>query len=160
MDLRDLNRVSLKDRHPLSSMEQILQYVSRAERFSLLDGYSGYNKILVKEEDQLKTTFTTKRGTMTYKKMPFGLSNAGETFQKAMEMAFNNLMYKFFLVYLDDITIYSQKVADHINHLKKIFEHCKEFGISLNPKKCIFCVHEGKFLVYVVSKEGITVDPK
>ena len=71
----------------------------------MLDGYSGYNKILVKEEDQFKTTFTTKWGTMGYKRMPFGLSNARETFQEAMEMAFNNLMYKFVLVYLDDITI-------------------------------------------------------
>ena len=118
MDFRDLNRVSLKDRHPLLSMEQILQSVSGAERFSLLDGYSGYNQILVREEDQFKIAFTTKWGTMEYKRMPFGLSNTGATFQKAMEMAFSNLMYKFVLVYLDDVTIYSQKIADHIDHLR------------------------------------------
>ena len=92
--------------------------------------------------------------------MPFGLSNAGATFQKAMEMAFNNLMYKFVLVYLDDVTIYSQKIADHIDHLRKIFERCREFGISLNPKKSIFSVHEGKLLGYIVSKSGVTVDPE
>ena len=58
------------------------------------------------EEDQYKTAFTTKWGTMAYQKMPFGLSNVGATFQKAMDMAFKSLMYKFVLVYLDDITIY------------------------------------------------------
>lgn len=66
VDFRDLNRSSLKDHHRLPSMEQILQFVSGAERFSLLDGYSGYNQILVKDEDQYKTTFTTKWGTMAY----------------------------------------------------------------------------------------------
>lgn len=114
----------------------------------------------MKEEDQFKTTFTTKWGTMAYKRMSFGLSNAGATFQKAMEMAFSNLMYKFVLIYLDDITVYSRKVTDHIDHLRQIFERCREFGISLNPKKCIFSVHEGKLLGYVVSKEGVTVDPE
>lgn len=78
VDFRDLNRASLKDHYPLTSIE--LQVVSGSERFSLLDGYSGYNQILVKEEDQYKTTFTTKWGTMAYNKMPFGLSNGGATF--------------------------------------------------------------------------------
>ena len=97
---------------------------------------------------------------MAYQKMPFGLSNTGATFQKAMHIAFKSLMYKFVLVYLDDITIYSKHATNHIKHLRKIFERCREFGISLNPKKCVFVVHEGKLLGYVVSKEGITVDPE
>lgn len=78
----------MKDHYPLPSMEQILQAVTGSERFSLLYGYSGYNQILVKEEDQYKTTFTTKWGTMAYKRMPFGLSNAGATFQRTKDMAF------------------------------------------------------------------------
>ena len=102
------------------------------------DGYSGYNHVLVKDEDQYKTTFTTKWGTMAYKKMPFGLSNAGPTFQKAMYMAFEKLMYKIVLVYLDDITVFSKEAKDHLGHLKQIFQHYREFGISLNPKKVCF----------------------
>ena len=141
-------------------MEQILQVVSGSERFSLLDGYSGYNQILVREEDQFKTAFTTKWGTMAYKKMPFDLSNAGATFQKAMDMAFDKLMYKIVLVYLDDITVFSREAEDHLKHLRQIFERCREFGISLNPKKCVFSVHEGRLLGYVVSKQGITIDPE
>lgn len=92
VDFRDLNRVSLKDHHPFPSIEQMLQYVLGSKRFSLLDGYSGYNQVLVKEEDQFKIAFTMKWGTMAYRRIPFGLSNAGTTFQKAMEMALSNLM--------------------------------------------------------------------
>lgn len=94
VNFHDLNKASLKDHYPLPSMEQILQVVSGSDRFSLLDGYSGYTQILVKEEDQYKTAFTTKWGTMAYRKIPFGLSNAGATFQIAMDMAFHDLMNK------------------------------------------------------------------
>lgn len=97
---------------------------------------------------------------MAYKRMSFGFSNARATFQKAMDMAFSNLMYQFVLVYLDDIIVYSKKAADHLGHLRQVFERCREFGISLSPKKCAFSVHESKLLGYVVSKQGIIVDPK
>lgn len=110
VDFRDLNRGSLKDHYPLPSMVQILQVVAGSERFSLLDGYSGYNQVLVKNEDQYKTSFTTKWGTMAYKRMPFGLSNVGSTFQREIDMAFKGLLYKMVLVYLDDITIFSKDV--------------------------------------------------
>ncbi|KAH9307481.1 hypothetical protein KI387_035392, partial [Taxus chinensis] len=66
---------SLKDHYPLPSMEQILQVVACSEIFSLLDGYSRYNQMMVKEDDQFKTAFTTKWGPYAYRKMPFGLSN-------------------------------------------------------------------------------------
>ncbi|KAH9296663.1 hypothetical protein KI387_044243 [Taxus chinensis] len=114
VDFRDLNRASLKDHYPLPSMEQILQVVSGSERFSLLDGYSGYNQVMVKEDDQFKTAFTTKWGTYAYKKMPFGLSNAGATFQRAMDMAFKGLINEIVLIYLDDITVFSKNAADHL----------------------------------------------
>ncbi len=118
VDFRDLNQASLKDHHPLPSMEQILSKVSGSRRFSFLHGFSGYNQVLVKEYDRHKTTFTTKWGTYAYYKMPFGLTNAGATFQKAMEMAFKKLIDKFVLVYLDDITIYSKDVENHFDHLR------------------------------------------
>lgn len=115
-----------------------MQVVFGSERFSLLDGYSGYNQILVKEYDQHKTAFTTKWGTMVYRKMSFGLSNAGATFQRAMDMALKGLINKFVLVYLDDITAFSRSVDQHFDHLRQIFERCKEFGVSLNLKKSFF----------------------
>ena len=71
VDFRDLNQASLKDHHPLPSMEQILSKVSGLERFSFLDGFSSYNQVLVKESDRYKTAFTTKWGTYAYFNMPF-----------------------------------------------------------------------------------------
>lgn len=80
VDYRNLNQASLKDNFALPIMDQILQIVAGSEMMSFLDGFSGYNQIEVAEEDQHKTTFTTPWGTFSYKRMPFGLINAGATF--------------------------------------------------------------------------------
>ena len=88
VDFRNLNRASDKHNYPVPPMEQFLEMVSGFELFSLLDGFYGYNQVLVAEEDKLKTTFRTKWGTFAYRRMPFGLINAGATFQRAMDIAF------------------------------------------------------------------------
>ena len=81
VDFRNLNRVSEKDNYPVPPMEKILQQVSGSEMFSLLDGFSGYNQVLVSKTNQLKTTFRIPWGTYAYRKMSFGLINAGATFK-------------------------------------------------------------------------------
>jgi len=88
----------------------------------LLDGYSGYNQILVHEDDRDKTTFTTLWGTFHYAKMPFGLKNEGATFQRAMELAFTNEKDVFLVVYLDDLTMFSKLDDEHLHHFKIVFE--------------------------------------
>jgi ribonuclease HI len=88
VNFQNLNRVSDKDNYPVPPMEQILQQVSGSKRLSLLDGFSGYNQVLMSPPDQLKTTFHTPWGTYAYRKMPFGLINVGATFQRAMDIAF------------------------------------------------------------------------
>ena len=77
-----------------------------------------------------------------------------------MDIAFRGLIGRSVVVYLDDITIFSKKRGEHAFHLKQIFEHCRKYGISLNPKKCVFAVTEGKLLGHVISKKGISIDPK
>ena len=119
---------------------------------SLLDGFLGYNQVLLSNEDQLKTTFNTKWGTYAYHKMPFGLINAGAKFKRAMEIAFRGLLNGSLVVYMDDITMYSYHKRDHIYHLKQIFERCQRYGILLNPKKRIFTVTKGKLLGYILFK--------
>ena len=127
-------------------MEKILQQVSGSEMFSLLDGFSGYNQVLESKTDQLKTTFRTPWGTYAYRKMPFGLINAGATFQREMDIAFRGLIGQFVVIYLDVITFFSKNRADHLTHLRRVFERCRKYGISLNPKKSIFAVIEGNLL--------------
>ena len=122
VDFRNLNRASDKDNYLVPPMEKILQTVSGSELFLLLDGFSGYNQVLVAEEDMLKTTFKTKWGTFAYRRMPFGLINAGATFQRDMDIAFYGLIGRSVVVHLDDVTIFSKRREKHAFHLKQIFE--------------------------------------
>ena len=159
VDFRNLNHASDKDNYLVPPMEQILQMVLGSELFSLLDGFSGYNQVLVVEEERLKTTFKTKWVTFAYRRMPFGLINAREIFQRAMDIDFHSLIGRSVVVYLDDVTIFSMKREEHAFHLKQIFKHCRKYGISLNPKKCVFDVTEGKLLGHVISNKCISIDP-
>jgi hypothetical protein len=141
-------------------MEQILQQVFGFERLSLLDGFSGYNQVLMSPPDQLKTTFRTPWGTYAYRKMPFGLINAGATFQRAMDIAFRGLINQYVIVYLDDVTVFSKNKADHLAHLRGILQRCRNYSIFLNPKKSIFAVEQGKLLGFIVSSKGMIIDPE
>jgi len=111
---------------------------------SMLDRFSGYNQVLVKREDQLKTTFTTPWGTLMYLIMPFGLMNVGSTFQRAMDFSFRDLIQKIIEIYQEDLTIVSKNINDHVSHLRNFFKRCRKYGISLNPKKSIFGIDKGK----------------
>ena len=160
VDLRSLNKVSLKDNYPLPKMDHILQRVVGSSRISLLDGFSGYNQILVHPDDQDKTAFTTPWGTFKYVKMPFGLKNAGATFQRAMDIAFAKEIHDFLVIYLDDLTVFSKTDQEHLDHLRQVFIKCRKYGISLNPKKSLFGLEEGKLLGHIISKDGIRIDPE
>jgi hypothetical protein len=102
-------------------MDHILQRVVGSHKISLLDGYSGYNQIAECEEDKEKRVFTTPWGTFMYEKMPFGLMNAGATFQRAMDVAFMGEKDKFMVTYLDEITIFSKSYDEILYHLEQIF---------------------------------------
>jgi hypothetical protein len=121
VDFWNLNRVSLKDNYPLPKMDYILQKVVGSQNISILDGLSRYNQIMMHPDDQEKTTFTTPWGTFMYTKMPFGLINVRETFLRAMDIAFANGKDKIFVIYLDDITIFSDYDDQHIKHLRRVF---------------------------------------
>ena len=158
VDFRNLNCCSDKDNYHVPPMEKILQMVLGSELFSLLDWFSGYNQVLVVEEDRLKTTFRTRLGSFAYRRIPFGVINIGDTFHRAMDIDFCGLIGCSAVVYLDDIMIFSKKREEHTFHLKQIFERCQKYGISLNLRKCVFAVTEGKLLGHVVSKKGISID--
>jgi hypothetical protein len=151
-DFRNLNKSSLKDNYPLPKMDHVLQKVVGSNRISMIDGFSGYNQIVVHEKDRELTAFTTPWGTFMYDKIPFGIMNAGATFQRAMDIAFVGERDKFVVIYLDDLTIFSKSDEDHLKHLKKTFIKCKKYGLSLNPKKSHFSMQEGKLLVILYQR--------
>ena len=94
--------------------------------------------VAIHRDDQENTTFTTPWGTFMYANMPFGLMNVGATFQREMDIAFSEEKDKFVVIYLDDITMFSNTDRDHLQHLIKVFLKCRKCGISLNPKKSNF----------------------
>ena len=158
IDFRNLNRYSLKDNYPLPKMDHILQKFVGSKRLPMIDGFSRYNQILVDKQDREKTTFTTPWRTFMYNKVLFGLMNAGAKFQRAMDIAFTGENDKFVVIYLDDIT-FSKFDQDHLKHLQQVFDKCRKFGLSLNPKKSCFVVQEGKMLGHIVTENGICIDP-
>ena len=152
---------SLPERkRPLPKMDHILQRVVGSKRISFLDGFSGYNQVLVLPSDQHKTAFTIPYGTFMYVKIPFGLMNVGATFQRAMYISFSEEIGHFTVIYLDDIIVYSKNDEEHLAHLRRVFEKCRKYGLSLNPKKTLFGLQEGKFLGHIIPEEGIKIDPK
>ena len=112
----------------------------------------------VHPHDQEKSVFTTPWGTFMYAKIPFGIMNDGDTFQRAMDLAFVGIKDKFVLIYLDDLTFYSHIHHDHLQHLRKVFLKCRRYGISLNPKKSQFALNEGNILGHIVLNEGVEID--
>jgi hypothetical protein len=119
----------------------------------MLDGFLGYNKVLFVEENIPKIAFISPWETYAYAHMPFGLKNVGDTFQIDMDHAFKDLIGRFMVDYQDDLTVHSRIREEHINHLRQVFERCKLYEISLNPKKCLFVVFEGKLLGYIISNK-------
>jgi len=102
-------------------MDHILQRVVGSHRISILDGYYGYNQITMCEEEKEKTTFTTPWGTLMCDKIPFRMMNVGDTFYRAMDVAFVGEKYKLIFIYLYDITIFSKSDDEHLQDLEKIF---------------------------------------
>jgi hypothetical protein len=158
VDYRDINKACPKDNFPTPFVDQIVDDCAGSEIFSLMDGFSGYNQINIAPEDQHKTAFICPWGTFAYRKLPFGLKNAGATFQRAMSYAFHDIKH-IVQPYLDDLPAHSLRRIDHPMHLRAIFIRCRFYRIRLNPHKCVFCVESGRLLGFIVSRHGIRVDP-
>ena len=124
-----------------------------------MDDFSNYNQIKMAPEDMDKTTFITPWGKFCYKVIPFGLKNAGATYQRAMVTLFHDMIHKEIEVYVDDMISKSQIEEEHLIHLLKLFERLGKFRLRLNPNKCTFGVRSGKLLGFIVREKGIEVDP-
>jgi len=142
VDYRDINRACPKDNFPTPFIDQLIDECARSEMYSFMDCFSGYNQINIAPADQHKTAFIFPWGTFAYKKLPFGLKNAGATFQRAMSYALHDIRH-IVQPYLDDLLAHSAKRQDHPIHLCDIFLRCRHYRIRLNPHKCVFCVESG-----------------
>ncbi|XP_075077572.1 uncharacterized protein LOC107809821 [Nicotiana tabacum] len=158
IDYRKLNNATRKDHFPLPFIDQMLDRLAGQEYYCFLDGYLGYNQIVIAPEDQEKTTFTCPYGTYAFKRMPFGLCNAPATFQRCMMAIFTDMVERFVEVFMDDFSVFGCSFDECLMNLDKVLARCKETNLVLNWEKCHFMVREGIVLGHKVSKNGLQVD--
>ena len=116
-----------------------------------MDAFSGYNQIKMDEADQEKTSFITSQGLFCYKVTPFGLKNAGATYQRLVNHMFRPQIGRNVEVYVDDMLVKSVDEGSHLDDLQETFETLRWYKMKLNPRKCAFEVSSGKFLSFMVS---------
>ena len=160
VDFTDLNKACLKDSYPLSHIDQLVDSTAGHKLFSFMDVFSGYNQIRMNGADQEKTSFVTSQGSFCYEVMPFGLKNAGPTYQRLVNHMFRPQIGWNVKVYVDDMLVKSPDEEEHLDDLQEIFDTLRRFSMKLNPSKCVFRVSSEKFLKFMVSHRGIEANPK
>ena len=158
VDYTALNKVTKKDAYPIPLIRDIFDQLHGASVFSTLDLKSGFHQLPVHPEDQEKTAFVCHAGLYQWTRMPMGLSNASQLFQRAMEVVFKGLIGRICMLYIDDIVIYSKTEVEHEQHLQTMFDRLRQYNLRLNPTKCVFGLRQVKLLGYIVSSDGLRAD--
>ncbi|CAN6579330.1 unnamed protein product [Malus baccata var. baccata] len=158
IDYRKLNAMTRKDHFLLPFLDQMFERLAGYQFYCFLDGYSGYNQIVIAPEDQEKTTFTCPFGTFAYRRMPFGLCNAPATFQRCMVNIFSDYVEKIIEIFMDDFSVFGNSFDHCLSNLTLILKRCVETNLVLNWEKCHFMVKQGIVLGHIISEEGIEVD--
>nr|GEW15115.1 hypothetical protein [Tanacetum cinerariifolium] len=156
VDFKDLNKSCMKDGYMLPEIDWKVESLCGFPFKCFLDAYKGYHQIQMEKEDDEKTTFITSQGIFCYTKMPFGVRNAGVTYQRMVDKAFHKQIGRNLEVYMDDLVI-KRRTEDEI--VRDIQETFKTLNMKLNPKKCTFGVEEGMFLGFKVNTKGLKVCP-
>jgi transposase InsO family protein len=159
VDYRQLNSTTRKDAYPLPRIDVCLDAMASARWFSTFDLRSSYHQVQLEAEDMDKTAFICPRGMYRFRTMPFGLCNAGATFQRLMDIVLTGLNLTVCLSYLDDIVIFSTTVEQHLERLAIILQRLRESGLKLKPEKCCLLRKSVAFLGHVISENGIGTDP-
>nr|ABA98749.1 retrotransposon protein, putative, Ty3-gypsy subclass [Oryza sativa Japonica Group] len=160
VDYIDLNKSCPKDPFGLPRIDQVVDSTAGCELLSVLDCYSGYHQIRLKESDCLKTSFITHFRAYCYITMPFELKNEGATYQRMIQRCFSTQIGRNVEAYVDDVVVKTKQKDDLITDLEETFASIRAFRMKLNPEKCIFGVPSGKLLGFMVSHRGIQANPE
>eukprot|EP00253_Pinus_taeda_P019879 PITA_19879 len=158
IDYRQLNKLTIKNKYPLPRIDELFDQVKGATVFSKIDLRSGYHQIRMKDEDIAKTAFRTRYGHYEFVVLPFGLTNALETFMCLMNGIFHPYLDQFVLIFIDDILIYSCTIEEHHEHLRIVLQTLREHQLYAKFSKCDFFKEEIQYLGHVITKDGIAVD--
>ncbi|GKA85836.1 reverse transcriptase domain-containing protein [Tanacetum coccineum] len=159
VDFKDLNKACPQDGYPLPEIDWKVESLCGYPFKCFLDAYKGYHQIKMAKEDEEKTAFITNQGIFCYSKMPFGLKNAGATYQRLVDKAFQRQIGRNLEVYVDDLVIKSRTEEEIIRDIAETFKTLRQINMKLNPKKCSFGMQEGMFLGYKVNTDGLKVCP-
>ena len=157
-DYRRVNTVTTPDRYSIPLIADLTSRLQGRKFFGKVDLVKGYHQIPVAEEDIAKTAITTPFGTFEFLRMPFGLKNAGQTFQRMMDEILSDLDYLF--VYMDDVLVASRTMAEHEEHFRELFRRLADHDLVVSPVKCQFGKTQIEFLGHTVTKDGIKPLPE
>ncbi|KAM2078098.1 hypothetical protein COP1_024346 [Malus domestica] len=160
IDFRNLNLVTPKDEYTMPISDLLIDAATNHAILSFMDGHARYNQIFIAEADVHKTAFRCPGALGTYEwvVMPFGLKNAGATYQLAMNTIFHDLIGTIVEVYIDDVVIKSRQRRTHVDDLRQAFLRMRQHNLKMNPANCAFGVSAGNFLGFLVHHRGIEVD--
>ena len=160
VDFRDLNAATPKEMYVMLIADMLVDSTANNELLSFMDGFSGYDQILIVVDDISKTAFRCpgSLGMFEWPVMPFDLKNTGATYQRVMNAIFHDMLGHHMEVYINDIVVKSKKVSEHVNHLRKSFERMRLHQLKLNPLKCALGVQAINFLGFLIHQRGVEVD--
>ncbi|KAL0166247.1 hypothetical protein M9458_038091, partial [Cirrhinus mrigala] len=166
LDLKEVfsksRAASLPPHRPYDCAIELLPAFERLQGvsvFTKLDLRNAYHLVRIRRGDEWKTAFNTPRGHFEYLVMPFGLSNSPGVFQALVNDVLRDMVDQFIYVYLDDILIFSSSLQEHVQHVRRVLQRLLENGLFVKAEKCVFHAQSVPFLGYILSAEGIRVDP-
>jgi len=160
VDFTNLNKACPKDSYPLPNIDALVDSASGCRLLSFLDAFSGYNQIMMHPRDECKTAFMTESSCYCYKAMPFGLKNAGATYQRVMDRVQAPILGRNVQTYVNDMVVTSQQREQHVTNLEELFTTITKYRLKLNLEKCVFGVEAGKFLGFLLTERGIEANSK
>ena len=161
IDFRRLNALTVKDSHPLPRICETLESLAGAANYSTFDLNSGFWQVPMDEESKQYTAFTLgSMGLYECESMPFRLCNAPHTFQRLMQNCLGELNLTYCLIYLDDVIVFSEMPEEHLQRMRVVFDHLREYGLKLKPSKCDVFKSEINYLAHHVSRKGVLPSKK
>lgn len=152
IDFRNLNLATPKNEYPMPIADLLINWVARHEILSFMDDHSRYNKIYIAEKDVTKIALRFLGSLDTYARvvMPFGLKNAGATYQSTMNVIFYDMIGQFMKIYIDEVVVKSKVKNDHLEELQRTFERMEKYKLKINHLRCVLSVFARHFFGFLV----------